>query len=68
MILNSPEIYYTMFGAQKLGSFTGAINYMLKGPGIAYVLEDLRPKEAFAGSEYMEEFAKGWQMSSHACQ
>jgi long-chain acyl-CoA synthetase len=40
MILNSPEIYYTMFGAQKLGAITGAVNYMLKGPEIAYVLED----------------------------
>jgi long-chain acyl-CoA synthetase len=65
MILNSPEIYYTMFGAQKLGAVTGAINYMLKGPEIAYVLEDSKPKVAFVGSEYMEEFAKGWQVSSH---
>lgn len=65
MILNSPEIYYTMFGAQKLGAVTGAINYMLKGPEIAYVLEDSRPKVAFVGSEYMDEFARGWQMSAH---
>ncbi len=65
MILNSPEIYYTMFGAQKLGCITGAINYMLKGPEIAYVLEDSRPKVVFIGSEYMEEFAKGFRMSAY---
>jgi long-chain acyl-CoA synthetase len=65
MILNSPEIYYTMFGAQKLGAVAGAINYMLKGPEIAYVLEDSRPKVAFVGSEYMEEFARGWALSRH---
>lgn len=65
MVLNSPEIYYTMFGAQKLGAVTGAVNYMLKGPEIAYVLEDSKPKVAFVSSEYMEEFAKGWQISSH---
>jgi long-chain acyl-CoA synthetase len=65
MVLNSPDIYYTMFGAQKLGAITGGINYMLKGPEIAYVLEDSKPKVAFIGSEYMEEFAKGWKISSH---
>lgn len=65
MILNSPEIYYTMFGAQKLGAIAGPINYMLKGPEIAYVLEDSRPKVAFVGSDYMAEFARGWNMSTH---
>ena len=65
MVLNSPEIYYTMFGAHKLGAIAGAINYMLKGPEIAYVLEDSKPKVAFVGSEYMEEFARGWKLSSH---
>jgi long-chain acyl-CoA synthetase len=65
MVLNSPEVYYTMFGAQKLGAVAGAINYMLKGPEIAYVLEDSRPRAAFVGSEYMEEFARGWTFSKH---
>lgn len=65
MVLNSPDIYYTMFGVQKLGAIAGGINYMLKGPEIAYVLEDSRPKVAFVGSEYMEEFARGWQLSAH---
>lgn len=65
MILNAPEIYYTMVGAQKLGAVAGAINYMLKGPEIAYVLEDSKPKVAFVGSDYMEEFARGWTLSSH---
>lgn len=65
MILNAPEIYYTLFGTQKLGAIAGAINYMLKAPEIAYVLEDSRPKVVFVGSEYMEEFAKGYQLSHH---
>ncbi len=65
MILNSPEVYYTMFGAHKLGAISGAINYMLKGPEIAYVLEDSKPKVVFVGSEYMDEFARGWKLSSH---
>jgi long-chain acyl-CoA synthetase len=65
MVLNSPEIYYTMFGVHKLGAIAGAINYMLKGPEIAYVLKDSKPKLAFVSSEYMEEFARGWKRSSH---
>jgi len=65
MILNAPEIYYTMFGAQKLGAIAGGINYMLKGPEITYVLEDSKPKVAFVGSDYMEEFARGWHASQH---
>lgn len=65
MVLNSPEVHYTIFGAQKLGAVAGAVNYMLKGPEIAYVLEDSKPKVAFVGSDYMEEFARGWHLSSH---
>lgn len=65
MILNSPEVYYTMFGAQKLGAIAGAVNYMLKGPEIAYVLDDCRPKVAFVGSEFMKDFANGYQLAKH---
>ena len=65
MILNSPDVYYTMFGAQKLGAIAGGVNYMLKGPEIAYVLEDSKPKVAFVGSEFMAEFARGWELSTH---
>ncbi|KJS31409.1 MAG: AMP-binding protein [Desulfatitalea sp. BRH_c12] len=65
MILNAPEVYYTMFAAQKLGAVAGAINYMLKGPEIAYVLEDAKPKVVFVGSEYMQDFAAGLAMSHH---
>jgi long-chain acyl-CoA synthetase len=65
MILNSPEIYYTMFGIQKLGAIAGAVNYMLKGPEIAYVIDDSRPKVLFAGSEYMQEVAAGLAKARH---
>ncbi len=65
MILNSPEIYYTMFGAQKIGGVAGVMNYLLKGPEIAYLLEDARPRVCFVGSDYMEEFARGYRISSH---
>jgi long-chain acyl-CoA synthetase len=65
MVLNSPEVYYTMFGIQKLGAVSGAINYMLKGPEIAYVLDDSKPKVAFVGSEFMAEFAKGYELAQN---
>ncbi len=65
MVLNSPEVYYTMFGTQKLGAIAGAINYMLKGPEIAYVLDDSKPKVAFVGSEFMQDFAAGYALAQH---
>ncbi|HWQ74695.1 MAG TPA: long-chain-fatty-acid--CoA ligase [Syntrophomonas sp.] len=65
MVLNSPEVYYTMFGTQKIGAISGAINYSLKGPEIAYVLDDSKPKVAFVGSEYMQDFAVGYALASH---
>ncbi len=65
MVLNSPEVYYTMFGTQKLGAIAGAINYMLKGPEIAYVLDDSKPKVAFVGSEFMQDFAVGYALAQH---
>ena len=65
MVLNSPEVYYSMFGTQKIGAVAGAINYMLKGPEIAYVLDDSRPKVALVGSEFMKDFTAGWNMSKH---
>ncbi len=65
LIMNSPEVYYAMFGIQKLGAIAGSINFMLKGPEIAYLLEDSKPKMVFVGSEFMEEFAKGYELSRH---
>jgi long-chain acyl-CoA synthetase len=65
MVLNAPEVYYTMFGVQKLGAVAGAVNYMLKGPEIAHVLDDSKPKVAFVGSEFMRDFAAGYRMASH---
>lgn len=65
MVLNSPEVYYTMFGAQKIGAVAGAINYSLKGPEIAYVLDDSKPKVAFVGSEFMQDFAAGYALAGH---
>jgi long-chain acyl-CoA synthetase len=65
MVLNSPEVYYSMFGIQKLGAVVGAINFMLKGPEIAYVLDDSKPKVAFVGSEFMKDFAVGYAQAAH---
>lgn len=65
MVLNSPEVYYTMFGTQKLGAVSGAVNYMLKGPEIAHMLDDSKPKVVFVSSEFMKEFAAGCQAASH---
>jgi long-chain acyl-CoA synthetase len=65
MVLNSPEVYYSMFGAQKLGAIPLAVNYMLKPPEIAYVLDDAQPKVAFVGSEFMADFAQGYKLAQH---
>lgn len=59
MIQNAPEIYYTMWGVQKLGAIALAINFCLKGPEIAYILNDAKPKIVFVGSDFMDEFNKG---------
>jgi long-chain acyl-CoA synthetase len=64
MILNAPEIYYTMWGAQKLGAITLAMNCSLKGKEITYVLNDAKPKLAFVGSEFMTEFSKGVEFAN----
>lgn len=65
MVLNSPEVYYTMFGAQKLGAIAGTINFMLKGPEIAYILDDCRPKVVFVSGEFMKDFAIGYGLAEH---
>jgi long-chain acyl-CoA synthetase len=61
MIPNSPEIYYCMFGTQKLGGIAGGINTMLKAPEILHVLNDSKPKAIFIGSQYMEEFTLAFE-------
>jgi len=60
MVQNSPEVYYAMWGAQKLGAIAMVVHYMLKGTEIAYLLNDARPKVAFVGSDFMTEFTKGF--------
>lgn len=65
MVLNSPEIYYCMFGTQKIGAISGGINFLLKGPEIAHILDDSRPKIVFVGSEFMADFAAGYELSNH---
>ena len=65
MILNSPEIFYCMIGTQKIGAIAGLINFALKAPEIAHVLEDSKPKVVFVGSEFITEFAKALKISSH---
>ena len=65
MVLNSPEVYYTMFGVQKLGAVALAVNYMLKGREIAFVLDDAKPKVSFVSSEFMAPFAEGYNLARH---
>jgi len=65
MVSNSPEIYYIMFGAQKLGAIAGVINFALMGPEIAHVLDDSKPEIVFVGSEFMEVFSKGYDKAAH---
>jgi long-chain acyl-CoA synthetase len=65
MVINSPEIYYNMLGAQKLGCISGPVNFQMKAPEVAYILNDSKPKVVFVGSEYMEEFAKALAIADH---
>jgi long-chain acyl-CoA synthetase len=65
MVLNAPEIYDAMFGAQKIGAVAGLINFALKGPEIAYVLDHSRPKVVFVGSDFMADFARGFDLADH---
>ncbi|NOX32481.1 MAG: long-chain-fatty-acid--CoA ligase [Deltaproteobacteria bacterium] len=65
MISNSPEIYYVMFGTQKIGAIAGVINFALMGPEIAHVLDDSKPKIVFVGSEFMASFSKAYHQAGH---
>ncbi len=65
MIMNSPQIYDAMFGAQKLGAIAGLINFALKGPEIAYTLDHARPRVVFVGKSFMADFAQGYETASH---
>ncbi len=65
LISNSPEVYIVMFGIQKLGAIAGSINFMLKGPELAYLLDDSRPKMAFVSTEFMPEFSRGQALAAH---
>ncbi|HDZ23882.1 MAG TPA: long-chain-fatty-acid--CoA ligase [Desulfobacteraceae bacterium] len=65
LVSNSPEVYYIMFGIQKLGAVAGSINFMLKGPEIAFLLEDSNPGMVFVSSEFMSEFMRGVELSNH---
>ncbi len=65
LVLNSPEVFHIMFGIQKLGAISGAVNFMLQGPEIAYLLDDAKPKIVFVGSEFMKPFAAGYEQATH---
>ena len=65
MIMNSPQIYDAMFGAQKLGAIAGLINFALKGPEIAYTLDHAQPRVVFVGKEFMADFVLGYEKASH---
>jgi len=65
LILNSPEIYDCLFGANKIGATAGMINFALKGPEIAYVLDDSKPKVVFVGSDFMSEFVSGYNQAEY---
>jgi len=65
MVLNAPEIYDCMIGIQKLGAIAGSINFALKGPEIAYVLDDSKPVAVFVGSDFMADFARGVEAAAH---
>ncbi len=65
MILNSPEVYDCMFGIQKIGAVAGLINFSLKGPEIAFLLDDSQPEIVFVSSEFMVDFSTGVELATH---
>lgn len=65
MVQNSPDTYYAMFGAQKIGAIAGTINYMLMPPEIAYLLDDSQPKVVFVGNNFMPSFSKGYELAQY---
>ncbi len=65
MIMNSPQIYDTMFGAQKIGAVACLINFASKGPEIAYALDHAKPRVVFVGKTFMDDFLKGYQAAAH---
>ncbi len=65
LISNSPEVYIVMFGIQKLGAIAGSINFMLKGPEIAFLLDDSLPDIVFVSSEFLPEFTHGRELADH---
>lgn len=65
MIMNSPQIYDVMFGAQKIGAVACLINFASKGPEIAYALDHAHPRVVFVGKTFMADFLKGYQAATH---
>lgn len=65
MIMNSPQIYDVMFGAQKIGAVACLVNFASKGPEIAYALDHAQPRVVFVDKSFMPEFLKGYQAAAH---
>jgi long-chain acyl-CoA synthetase len=55
LLPNVPEFVYSYFGAMRLGAAAGPINTALKGPEIAYILNDSEAKVLVTERKYLDE-------------
>ncbi|HYC76634.1 MAG TPA: long-chain-fatty-acid--CoA ligase [Planctomycetota bacterium] len=55
LLPNVPEFVYSYFGAMRLGAAAGPLNTALKGPEIAYILNDSEAKVLVTEAKYLDE-------------
>jgi long-chain acyl-CoA synthetase len=55
LLPNVPEFVYSYFGAMRLGAAAGPVNTGLKGPEIAYILNDSEAKILVTEQKYLDE-------------
>lgn len=65
LIPNAPPVYDVMFGAQKIGAVPAVLNFTLKAPEIAYLIEDCRPGIVFVAAVCNAELQKALAETGH---
>jgi long-chain acyl-CoA synthetase len=55
LLPNVPEFIYSYFGAMRLGAVAGPVNTGLKGPEIAYILDNSAAKVLVTEQKYLDE-------------
>ena len=58
LLPNSVELIYCYLAALKAGVVIVPLNFRLKAPEIAAILDDAQPKQIIVHEDFLEEFAK----------